>query len=196
MSTTPPAEPRLRVDAQRNYDAVLAAAHRLFAEHGIDVPMDEIGREAGVGKGTLYRHFPTKDHLYAAVSLERFARLRDRADELASQADPWDALASWVRDFDLSAHHYRGLSGRVSEGLGREDSEVSRACLPMRARADVLLRRAQDSGEMDPNIDIKALLTLVSSLPDSYRDGDGSSNLLDVVLNGLHRAPSPPPTHG
>jgi len=180
------ADRELRVDAQRNYDAVLAAAHQLFAEKGIDVSMEDVGRAAGVGKGTLYRHFPDKDHLYAAVSVERFAALRDRATELATSDDSWAALSSWLRDFDRSAHHYRGLSARVSEGLGRTDSAVARACEPMKARAKVLLEHAQSAGEISSDLDITAVLTLVSSLPDSYRQGEGSSELIDVVLRGLH----------
>lgn len=176
----------LRADARRNRELVLAAAQRLFAEQGIDVPMDDIGREAGVGKGTLYRHFPTRDHLYAAVSTERFNGLRERAIELSTADDPWQALTAWLAEYDRSARHYRGLSARVAEGLGREDSEIAQACHPMRDEAAVLLARAQAQGQADPKLSILQLLTLVSGLPDDMRTPDGSSELLPVVLRGVH----------
>ncbi len=175
----------LRADAQRNRDRVLAAAHELFAERGIDVPMDEVGKAAGVGKGTLYRHFPTRDDLYAAVSLERFAALRERALELAGAEDSWRALVTWLTEYDRSARRYRGLSARVAEGLGREDSAISQACHPMRQDAATLLASAQADGRVDPALTIVQLLTLVSGLPDDMRAPDGSSVLLPVVLRGI-----------
>jgi AcrR family transcriptional regulator len=176
----------LRIDAQRSRHALLEAAHKVFAERGIDVPFEDVGRAAGVGKGTLYRHFPTRDDLYAAVSLERFAGLQDRATRLAASADPWRALVAWLEDFDRSSHHYRGLSARVSEGIGRVDSAVARACEPMRAEAGKLLLRAQDAGEVISALDIQQLLTMVSALPDDFRNPDGSSNLLNILLRGIH----------
>jgi AcrR family transcriptional regulator len=182
---------RLRADAQRNRRLVLDAAHRLFSARGIDVPMDDIGREAGVGKGTLYRNFPTRDHLYAAVSQERLAWLEDRARSLSNADDPWEALASWLVDFDKSARRYRGLSARVAEGIGREDSAMAQACHPMREGAAALLARAQAAGQVDPELTVLQLLTLVSGLPDGMRADDGASVLLPVVLRGIRStAPS------
>jgi len=175
----------LRADARRNRERVLAAAHRLFAEHGIDIPMDDVGREAGVGKGTLYRNFPTRDHLYAAVSAERLAGLCERAVALATEDDPGEALASWLGDFDRSARRYRGLSARVADGLGRKDSALAQACHPMQDDAAQLLARAQAAGQVDPSLTILQLLTLVSGLPDDMRSPDGSSVLLPVVLRGI-----------
>jgi AcrR family transcriptional regulator len=180
----------LRADALRNRRLVLAAAHRLFAERGIDVTLDDIGREAGVGKGTLYRNFPSRDHLYAAVSLERVTELHDRAVELSGANDPWEALVGWLGDFDRSAGRYRGLSARVAEGLGREDSAIAQACHPMQHEAATLLARAQAAGRVDPDLTILQLLTLVSGLPDDMRTTDGASLLLPVVLRGIRTAPA------
>ena len=96
-----------RADAQRNHDAVLAAARAVFAQAGIDAPMEDVARAAGVGKGTLYRRFPTREHLFAAI-------LQDRVDELDASAqgaldapDVWRALSEWLELYDRCATGYR-----------------------------------------------------------------------------------------
>lgn len=175
-----------RADARRNALAVIEAARALFAERGIDVPMEEIGRAAGVGKGTLYRHFPTRDHIFAAVSRDRFDRLSAQAETLLAEAgDPLTALTRWLRDYDRSAQHYRGLRKIVSEGIADEESAIFTDCAPMKERAGTLLCRAQEDGQVRNDIDITELLSLVAALPDRFRDDEGSSELLDLVLRGI-----------
>src|SRR2546430_8471344 len=95
-----PSSRLMRADAQRNHEAVLAAAKAVFAQAGIDAPMEDVARAAGVGKGTLYRRFPTREHLFAAI-------LQDRVDEL-------DASAQRALD---SPDVWRAPGG----GLGRDD---------------------------------------------------------------------------
>jgi AcrR family transcriptional regulator len=179
----------LRADARRNREQVLAAARLMFAERGADIPMEDIGRAAGVGKGTLYRHFPTRDHLCAAVSGERFAALEERAAALASSDDPWAALVAWLAEYDVTAHRYRGLSAHVADGLTDDGSVIAQASHPMRAQAEVLLTRAQEHGDVAPEVRIVPLLTMVSGLPDGLRGGDGASELLPIVVRGI-RAPA------
>jgi AcrR family transcriptional regulator len=176
----------LRADARRNALAVIAAARELFAEGGVDVPMEEIGKAAGVGKGTLYRHFPTRDHLFAAVSRDRFDRLAAEAEaSLAEAGDSRAALIAWLRDFDRSAQEYRGLRGVVSVGIADEGSAIFTDCAQMKARAGGLLERAQEAGLIRADIDITELLSLVAALPDRFRDADGSSRLLEIVIRGI-----------
>jgi AcrR family transcriptional regulator len=176
----------LRADARRNALAVIAAARELFAEGGVDVPIDEIGKAAGVGKGTLYRHFQTRDHLFAAVSRDRFDRLAAEAEaSLAEAGDSRAALIAWLRDFDRSAQEYRGLRGVVSVGIADEGSAIFTDCAQMKARAGGLLERAQEAGLIRADIDITELLSLVAALPDRFRDADGSSRLLEIVIRGI-----------
>lgn len=176
----------MRADARRNALAVIDAARTLFAERGVEVPMEEIGRAAGVGKGTLYRHFPTRDHLIAAVSRARFDRLTVAADELAAESpEPVDALGAWLRDYDRSAQQYRGLRVVESSGIADEASAIFADCAPMKARAGALLTAAQATGRVRGDVEITALLSLVASLPDGFRDSDGSSRLLPVILRGI-----------
>src|SRR3954451_5950498 len=93
----------LRADAQRNYDALLAGGKILFARFGVDAPFEDVAREAGVGQGTLYRHFPTRDHLFVAILQERVDFLDAKATELLDAPDAWQALTEWLRLFDQSA---------------------------------------------------------------------------------------------
>jgi AcrR family transcriptional regulator len=176
----------LRADARRNALAVIEAARLLFAEKGADVPMEEIGRAAGVGKGTLYRHFPTRDHVFAAVSRDRFDRLTAEAEALlAESGDAFAALQEWLRDYDRSAQRYRGLRAVVSAGIADEASAIFADCGPMKARAGTLLKRAQKTGRVRKDVDITELLSLIAALPERFRDADGSSRLLDIILRGI-----------
>lgn len=175
----------LRADARRNAESVIAAARELFAEGGVDVPMEDIGKAAGVGKGTLYRHFPTRDHLFAAVSRDRFDRLTARADASLSDADARAALIEWLRDYDRSAQEYRGLRAVVSAGIADEASAIFTDCAPMKQRAGSLLQRAQEAGLVRPEIEITELLSLVAGLPERFRGSDGASRLLDVIIRGI-----------
>src|ERR1700757_188784 len=86
-----------RPDARRNRAAVLAAAKRLFAEEGLDAQMPDVARAAKVGVGTVYRHFPTKDDLIAALVAERFERLAEKAREGAQADDPWEGISGFIR---------------------------------------------------------------------------------------------------
>jgi len=181
----------LRADARRNALAVIDAGRALFAERGVDVSMEEIGRAAGVGKGTLYRHFPTRDHLYAAVSRDRFDRLAQEADELIAQSgDALTAFAAWLRDYDRSAQEYRGLRSVVSAGIADEDSVIFTDCAPMKARAEAMLNRAQAAGQVRGDVEITELLSLVAGLPERFRGDDGASRLLDVILRGIRTVPA------
>src|SRR5436305_7830852 len=87
----------LRADARRNRDAVLAAAKKLFADQGLDAQMPDVAKAAKVGVGTVYRHFPTKEDLIAALVAERFERLAQKAREGLETEDPWEALATFIR---------------------------------------------------------------------------------------------------
>src|ERR687885_158221 len=100
---TPAPEPALpeeraqRADARRNRERVIAAARICMAREGLDAQMEDIARAAGVGVGTVYRHFRTKDELVDALAAERFERLRDLAHEALAQDDPWESFAGFMR---------------------------------------------------------------------------------------------------
>ena len=138
----------MRADAQRNHDAVLAAAKAVFAQAGTDAPMEDVARAAGVGKGTLYRRFPTREHLFMAIMKERVDDLDARAKQFLDAPDAWSALTEWLRLYDRSATDYLGMSARVGNWLADEDSPVAAACAPMKKSFGRLYRRAQREADV------------------------------------------------
>ena len=87
----------LRADARRNREAVIAAAKKLFADQGLDAQMPDVAKDANVGVGTVYRHFPTKDDLIGALVAERFERLAQKAREALQADDPWEGTSDFIR---------------------------------------------------------------------------------------------------
>ena len=114
-----------RADARRNFDALVEPANEAFAEHGVNASLEDIARRAGVGIGTLYRNFPTRDALVEAVYLDEVAGVASFAEELGD-LPPFDALAAWLRRFA----DYASRKSVLLEGLNR-DSELL-ADLPQR----------------------------------------------------------------
>src|SRR5262245_36682312 len=109
-----------RADARRNFDALLAAARDAFNRDGIDVPLEDIARQAGVG--TLYRNFPTRSDLVEAVYVSEIEELLEAA-RAAAEREPWDALETWLRRFS----GYIATKLAVLQGLNK-DSEIFRSC--------------------------------------------------------------------
>src|ERR1051325_4645801 len=98
----------MRADAQKNYDHLLAVARAVFTEHGADASLRDVARKAGVGLGTLYRHFPTREALLEALLRTSFDELTERASELETSGASDDALVSWLREAVAVAHNYSG----------------------------------------------------------------------------------------
>lgn len=184
MTSSATTRPR-RADARRNYNALLAAGKALYAGGGVNIPFEEVARKAGVGQGTLYRHFPTREHLFAAILSERVGLLESQARDLLDCADVGQALREWLDLYDRSVAEYRGLSVQLSEGLIDGESPVAAACAPMRSSFAALLERAQTEGAVRPDITAAKLLALVSSLPRDPAHGRAADPFLDLVINGL-----------
>jgi AcrR family transcriptional regulator len=195
---TPAAERRpMRADARRNYERLLTAADPAFAEHGAEASLEDIARRAGVGIGTLYRHFPNRTALLEAVYLDRVEALCAHAAGLREAQSPGDALATWLRA--LAAHNltYRGLKALLLTAMRDEGSPLS-SCreLLTSATAD-LLGSAQETGAVRSDVEPAELLKLVHAVvvaseyaPDHAAQVD---RLLSLMLDGLrHREPANP----
>jgi AcrR family transcriptional regulator len=177
----------LRADARRNRERVLAAAREAFAESGFAVPLDEIAERAGVGPGTVYRHFPTKEALFEAVALVRVQDLAADARARASAADPGIAFEGFLERLAGEASVKRDLPDAL-DGTG---ADTLAARDEMRDALDVLLRRAQDAGAVRADVGVADLFALLKGLIHSVRasdDPDLVQRLLHVVRDGL-RAP-------
>jgi len=180
-----PSAKLMRADAQRNHDAVLAAAKAVFAQAGTDAPMEDVARAAGVGKGTLYRRFPTREHLFAAILQDRVDELDASAQRALDAPDVWRALSEWLELYDRCATEYPGMSARVGELLSDDSSAVGTLCGPMRSSFARLFERARQEVPLRPDLTSTQLLSMVSALPKDARTGRTLEPCLRVVLGGL-----------
>jgi AcrR family transcriptional regulator len=134
----------LRADARHNREALVASARTAFAEHGLDASLDDIAKRAGVGSGTLYRHFPTREQLVAAVYAARLAENVELAETELQNPDPWDGFAAYVHGTCMTQVADRGLADLV--GVGYPDAELSALRSRAYELATQLSERAQASG--------------------------------------------------
>ncbi|MFF0186577.1 TetR/AcrR family transcriptional regulator [Streptomyces sp. NPDC005244] len=184
-----------RADAVRNLSAILAAATQVFRDLGADAPLDEISGLAGVGRATMHRHFPTREHLFAAVLRSQVDALVEAADTRTAAADSWQALLEWISEYEEIGAQYRGMSARISTALLEDVSPVGEICAPMKTAFDVLFRRAQDLAHVRRDISGTDLLAIISALPRDPASGRARTAHLTVVLDGLRPSvPAAAPT--
>src|SRR3954464_12933297 len=150
MSTTDSATPSLlarpkRADARRNYDKVLAAAREAFAEGGESTSLEEIGRRAGVGIGTLYSHLPNQQGLPEALSFDEVEDVCRAAAELDG-GDPWEALNGWLDRFVAYVATKRALADEMLKYLDRSAPVFQASRESLYAAGEPLLKRAQEAG--------------------------------------------------
>jgi AcrR family transcriptional regulator len=178
-----------RADARRNYDLLLTVAGEAFAEHGTDASLRDIARRAGVGIGTLYRHFPTREALLEALLRHRFDAMRERAERLVDAASPSGALLEWLGELATGSATYRGLPESVMAALRDEGSQLHASCAAMRTAGRQLLHRAQEAGEVRADVTAEQLLALVAGLAwageQSAEPTEMVGRLMSVAMYGL-----------
>lgn len=182
-----PPRQRMRADARRNVDRIIAAAGALIAEHGADASLEEVARRAGVGSATLHRHFPSRRALLEAVFKDRVETLCAKADDLLCDPDPGEALLTWLRAVGAHAVANRGLGASLMRG---GDPALGRTCHAMIIDAgDALLARARTADAVRPEIAITHLLKLVSAIAlATEQDPDGpaeADRLLAIAIDGV-----------
>jgi AcrR family transcriptional regulator len=187
----PIAERPLRADALRNRGRILEAAEVVFASEGIEAPVDVIAEKAGVGVGTLYRHFPTKEKLCEAILLDRLRLLTEDARAQADAADPAAAFFGFLEHFVELGEAKRDLIAAVM-GAGLDFEEAAAPVKDdLREAVGVLLRRAQDVGAVRPDVTPTAVVSLVGATCHAagHTDDAPAVALLGIVCDGL-RPPS------
>jgi AcrR family transcriptional regulator len=178
-----------RADALRNYEKLLAAARDAFAADGSGASLEDIARRAGVGIGTLYRHFPSRQHLLEAVYVDEVEAICRSAEDYADR-EPWDALSGWLHDFVGFAATKRALAEQLFEYIDRE-SEVFRTCGDaISAAGEPLLRRAQEAGVVRPDAKFIDVARMVGGISVIKTVDDGQiGRILEVALDGLRYQP-------
>jgi AcrR family transcriptional regulator len=179
----------LRADAQRNYDRILEVACEAFTNHGVHTSLDDIAKRAGVGAGTLYRHFPTRDCLLAAALGKGRQELDHVVAECFSRDDAGAALDEWLIAVAAYLGRYDGLPDSVAQAVNDDSSPLGTPCTAIKASTATLLKRAQDAGAVRADVKADDLFVLASSLAwaadsNGYDQSD-LRRLLTLVTVGL-----------
>ncbi|HEY3734283.1 MAG TPA: TetR/AcrR family transcriptional regulator [Streptosporangiaceae bacterium] len=183
---TPAGGPPLRADARRNRERLLAAATAAFAEHGADAPLEDIARRAGVGIGTLYRHFPTRLALQEGVFRSQVDAVCQRGRDLAGSPAPGDAFADWLQALSGYLATKRGLSQALIATLGRDSELISSCSQLMKTTAEQLLLRAQEAGQLRADISAMDVMRLVHGIAVATERAPGDApRLLSLMIDGL-----------
>jgi AcrR family transcriptional regulator len=176
-----------RIDARRNRERIVKSARTCMACQGLDAQVEEIAREAGVGIGTVYRHFPTKDDLVEALATERFERLREIALEAWEDDDAWGSFERFIREAARIQTDDRALS----EVLVSRPETMMRAAdsVGMLELTDRLLKRAQKAGVVRKDADARDIPMVMCALAGTVRNPHADPDrYIGIVLDGL-RAP-------
>lgn len=180
-----------RVDARRNYDRLVQAAADVVAEQGANASLRDVARRAGVGLGTLYRHFPTRDSLLEVLLASSFEQLS--ADALSLAERPADeALTEWLRVFVARASQYKGVSEALMASLSDESSPLFASCAAMRAAGTRLLQRAQAEGTARADFDGTDLFSLAMTLSWAHCNAPTRARgkrLVEAILRSVFEAP-------
>ncbi|QEU76519.1 TetR/AcrR family transcriptional regulator [Streptomyces nitrosporeus] len=186
----------MRADARRNHDRLLTEARASFAEHGTDASLEDIARRAGVGIGTLYRHFPNRHALMNAVFQEALTALLDRSGELADAEQPCAALVEWLGAIVTHAGEYRGLAQALMSASADRTSALTQCHVPLRQAGARLLERAQASGSVRTEVSIDDLLQLTNAIALAAEQTPAepalADRLLRLTLQGLRAVTAPP----
>ncbi|MEU7403760.1 helix-turn-helix domain-containing protein [Streptomyces sp. NPDC044948] len=165
----------MRADARRNRERLLQAAATAFAEHGEGASLDDIAKRAGVGTGTLYRHFPTRQALLEAAYLDRIEAIAARADLIAAERSPGDALREWLGELAAGMIQVRGMKTLLGTAVTAGGTAVDTACGDcLRAAAGRLVRAAQAEGTLRRDVEPIEVLRLVHGVATAAESADGT----------------------
>jgi AcrR family transcriptional regulator len=178
---------RQRSDAQRNVVALVEAAKTVFAGSGVDAPAKEITDLAGVGVGTLYRHFPRRSDLIVAVLQHEIDECIEAAEELGTTLSPWEALTGWIERFTDLVGTKRGLASALHSGDPAYGDLPQHLLDRLEPALRTLLARAVDGGYARHDVTAREVLTTIALICQPVRSEQPSFNqrMTEVFLDGL-----------
>ncbi|MBL1106295.1 TetR/AcrR family transcriptional regulator [Streptomyces sp. 5-8] len=151
----------MRADARRNYERLLEVAAEAFAEHGEKASLDDIAKRAGVGSGTLYRHFPNRQALLEAAYLDRIEALGARADELAKELPPGEALGEWLYELAVGTLEVRGMKALLGSAVTESSAAALTVCgNVVKGAVARLVEAAQTAGALRADVEPIEVLRL------------------------------------
>jgi AcrR family transcriptional regulator len=180
-------EPAKRADAQRNLDSLLQAAKTVFAQSGVDAPVREIAEKAGVGVGTVYRHFPQRADLIAAVFRREVEACASAAPILAAKHKPFEALEQWMQRYVAFVVTKRGLAGALHSGDPAFEALHEYFDQKLKPAHRKLVAAAIAAGEMRSDVNADEILGAVASLcMSAYNTGPGrAERMVALMIDGL-----------
>jgi AcrR family transcriptional regulator len=178
-----------RADARRNYEKVLAAAREAFAEGGESTALEEIARRAGVGIGTLYRHFPTRQALLEALYVDEVEEVCRTAAQLDGE-DPWEALSGWLKRFIGYLATKQALASELLSYVDRDAQVFKTSRAALFSAGQPLLQRAQEAGVVRPDVGIAEVIQMVIGIAKiPAGDPRQTEHILRIALDGLRYRP-------
>lgn len=188
--TAPQTEKPMRADARRNYERVVAAAQQAFTEQGPDAPLEDIARRAGVGIGTLYRHFPNREALIEAVYRSSIEHLSQRAHELLEEHTPAMAFEHWLREQVQWVMANRVLATTLKAGMDHNTPTFQLCRTAIVGAASTLLQAAQEAGAIRADIEPRDLLRFGHGIGVACETvPEAAERMITVTLDGLRVAP-------
>jgi AcrR family transcriptional regulator len=182
---------RQRADARRNRERILEAAQTLFATDGLAVPLDQIAHRAGVGPGTVHRHFPTKEALIAAVAISRVQHLVTAAQQLATAPDAGAALRHQLSEMLAEGAHSTPLKSALAGTEFDIRTAAPEPAAELRKAVGTLLRRAQSAGSIRTDIDIDDLMAVLAGTFHAIQhagapfESERAKRLITLLFDGL-----------
>jgi AcrR family transcriptional regulator len=176
----------MRADARRNRELLITAARDVFAAQGAGASMEAIAKEAGVGVGTLYRHFPNRLDLVEAVYQTDVHELRDTAQRVAADLEPWPAVEAFFEAFLRYARTKQALMAELRQSFEKNPELRSRARGLIESSFDLVIDRAKESGAVRPDVDGADVMTLVAPVcTNGSIETEQANRLLRMILDGM-----------
>jgi AcrR family transcriptional regulator len=180
----------MRADAQRNRDRIVEVAREVFREQGYDASLDEVATRAGVGAGTLYRHFPSRESLLDAIMQSWVDRVDEAADKvLAHEGPPRALLLAWITAYVALISLHKGGPAKITSAMGDPTSPLMSKCQALSRASDRIVTRLRDEGALRADVDTVQICRLVGGVAAVADQGDldeaAVRPLLEVLADGL-----------
>jgi AcrR family transcriptional regulator len=177
----------LRADAAKNRERILEAAEATFTAEGVSAPIDAVAQRAGVGVGTVYRHFPTKEALFEAIVTARLDELCQTTRQLAAGEAPGEALFDFLRDFGRQASAKQDLFDAM-DAAGLDIKSACAASVEDLTRGiDLLLERAKAAGAVRDDVETGEVMSLIVGACHSKQDDLVCQRMVEIVCDGIRR---------
>ncbi len=180
----------MRADAQRNRERLIEAAREVFREQGYDASLDEVAKRAGVGAGTLYRHFPNRESLLDAIMQSWVDRVNDSADKvLVHEGTPRDLLLAWFEAYVALISLHKGGPAKITSAMGDSGSPIATKCQTLASATGRVVERLESEHALREHIEPVQMCRLVGGVAavadNAHLDHDAVRPLLEVIADGM-----------